>query len=133
MARRKKNRGASHAPQAMRDHTVIATPRILFSRGVHLPDLRLVEDRRTYPHEIRQDLFRDISGAPAQISRRPARETRRQVPGVLPRLYHRFETPRRVPVCIRREARRRVLHALRKTGRGSRPGKWTAQSFVRCK
>lgn len=133
MAKKKTKRGVTYTPQAMRGHTVTATLRNPLVRSVHLPDLRLVEDRRQYPYEVRQDLFRDLSGAPAQISRRPARETRPQVPGVLPRLYHRFETPRRVPVCIRRENRRRVLHALRKTGRGSHPGRWTAKSFIRCK
>lgn len=135
---RKKKRGATYAPQAMRGHTVTATARDIL-RAVRLPtktlELTYVEDRRVYPHELRDTLFRDVSGAPAQVSRRPADSSRRSVQGVLPALYHRFETPRAVPVCLRRSNRRRVLFALRKTGRGSsnRRARWTAKSFIRCK
>lgn len=137
MARRKRSkRGATYAPQATRGHTVTATT---WPDVVRLPSkpldvsLQYVEDRRLYPEPLRQNLYRDLSGAPAQISRRPSRKDDRAVSRVFPALYHRFETPRRVPVCIRRADRRRVLHALRKTGRGSRPGRWTAKSYIRCR
>lgn len=137
MARRK-NRGATYAPQAMRGHTVTATARPTLIRSVRLPsntlELTHVEDRRTYPHQLRDTLYRDISGAPAQVSRRPADSARHQVHRVLPPLYHRFETPQRVPVCVRRQDRRRVLFALRKTGKASgRRARWTAKSYIRCK
>lgn len=97
------------------------------------PDLRVVEDRRTYPHEIRDTQFRDVRGAPAQISRRPASSRFHQVRGLLPPMHSRFVHPERVPVCVRREVRRRVLHALHRSGRGYRRPRWTAKSFIRCK
>lgn len=47
-----------------------------------------------------------------------------------------FADPSRTLICVRRSVRREVLHALRKTGRGSggsRTDRWTEYSSVRCR
>lgn len=45
-----------------------------------------------------------------------------------------FERPRKVVMCVRRQMRREVLHAYRKTGRGGqRRPRWNWYSRVRCK
>lgn len=134
---RKKNRGRTYRPQAMRDLPKVATS---VWQDVRLPKSNtispLVEDRRILPHAIRDEIYRDVSGTPAQISVGPSRPSRPPVQGLPQRMYHRFETPRRVPVCIRRETRRRVLFALRRSGKASarsRRAHWTAKSYIRCK
>lgn len=44
-----------------------------------------------------------------------------------------FPAPRTVAVCIRRKVRDEVLHALKKTGRGSgRPRRYNRNSTIRC-
>ena len=51
-------------------------------------------------------------------------------------LQLRFFEPRQTVVCRRRQARRRVLFALQKTGRrgvGNRIANWSAASYIRCK
>lgn len=56
--------------------------------------------------------------------------------GTLPSLhYYVFDNRRYVPLCARRSARRAVLFALRRTGKGSKRGKkhiWKAESKIRC-
>lgn len=46
-----------------------------------------------------------------------------------------FERPKRVLVCVRRQQRREVLHALGKAGRGgfSLKPRWSEYSYIRCK
>lgn len=137
MAKRKtKNRDRTYRSQAMRDLHKVATS----IREVRLPKSTtispLIEDRRTLPHAIRDEVYRDLSGTPAQISYGTPDPPRPPVQGLPERMYHRFETPRRVPVCIRRETRRRVLFALRRSGKASgrsRRAQWTAKSYIRCK
>lgn len=137
MARSKsKKRGATYAPQEMRGHTVTATTLHGVVRSPSITIDPLIEDRRILPHAIRDEIYRNVSGTPAQISVGPSRPTRPQVYRMPPPMYYRFETPRRVPVCIRRETRRRVLFALRRSGKASartRRAHWTSKSYIRCK
>lgn len=99
------------------------------------PDLRTVEDLRRVPDEIdKRQTFRTRSGAPARQERRP--EGRVSKSGLYTPMHDYFQDPRRVLVCIRRNTRKRVLHALRRIGKGrkvSRFRDWTDKSFVRCK
>lgn len=134
MAKRKnKNRGATYAPQARRGliETATRTPLRVSSPSV----LQLVEDRRTIPHDIRPFRYVDTAGVQAQVVKRPVDAPARSVRAVPPPLFHKFVHPERVPVCIRRQTRRRVLFALRHAGRGKSlpPRRWTAKSFIRCK
>lgn len=53
----------------------------------------------------------------------------------LPPVHTYFSKPTEVNVCVRRQQRRRVLFALRKTRKGSGRGKrhnWTEKSRIRC-
>lgn len=44
-----------------------------------------------------------------------------------------FSLPKETTVCVRRGVRREVLHALKKTGKGSRsPRRYTSQSNIKC-
>lgn len=137
---RKKRKVDTYSTQAMRGHTVTATRPEFLTGLVRLPtktletNLQLVEDRRKLPHDIQPHRFVDISGNEARVQRRPEQSRSRPMSKMLPPLYHKFERPERVPVCIRRQARRRVLFALRRTGRRARrSARWTAKSFIRCK
>lgn len=99
------------------------------------PDLRTVEDLRRVPDEIdKRQTFRTRSGAHARQERRP--EGRVSKPGLHTPVHDYFQDPRRVLVCIRRDTRKRVLHALRRIGKGRKVSPvrdWTDKSFVRCK
>lgn len=88
-----------------------------------LEDLRTVQDRRRFdadPHKP----ARKTSGSKATF--RALHNAPMQVIG--------FEHPKRVLICLRRKARREVLHALKKTGRGHGGGRKrrNAYSNVRC-
>lgn len=140
---RRPERGVSRIHDPTREHPLFAT------RSVRLDDykrtrlnlpynpllgLREVEDRRTIPHEIRQNVFRHTDGTPARITQRPS--YKRKVPWLHADMHDTFRQPGRVSVCVRRKARKRVLFALQKTGRGSgakRTARWSAASFIRCK
>lgn len=46
--------------------------------------------------------------------------------------YLQFNSPRQVLTCVRRQKRREVLFALRRTGGGHRKPKWREESYIRC-
>lgn len=105
-----------------------------------LSDLRQLEDRRTYHPEgtarpargFRINRHRLIISAPEPT---PGRGVDLHHPEAVP-IGVGFEKPRQVAVCIRRHQRREVLHALGKTGRGSRFNRKPRKSFyseVSCK
>jgi len=96
------------------------------------------EDRRAW-HPLGDDADAlSRSGVPARTSHRF--QTLRpavNLIGAAPRLAKSipgFVDPRRVMACLRRAARREVLHALRRTGKGSGGGKkhFNNLSKVRC-
>lgn len=76
-------------------------------------DYRLIEDRRTH-HPL--DFFRPPLAtdgghiAPVRVTKKPFKT---QLPFGL-----QFAAPEKTLVCVRRNQRKEVLHALRKTGRG---------------
>lgn len=81
-------------------------------------DLREVEDRRTYHPEFEFRPARTVWGHPVRPNRvkevRPARPAFRS-PGLGARV--RFAVPARTVICVRRNQRKEVLHALKKTGK----------------
>lgn len=96
-------------------------------------DLRIVEDRRTIPRAFQPGRYLRIDGTSAGPRYLPVQN---RVPWLRESMRLRFPVPEKTLVCVRRKARRRVLFALRKTGKGGgrqRPPRWTAQSFIRCK
>ena len=141
---RRLDRGASRIHDPTRDVFDIATRSVRLGEPdkrtrLNLPynpllGFREVEDRRTIPHEIRQEVYRHTDGTPARIVKRPS--GKRTVPWLHSDMHDSFRQPGRVSVCVRRKARKRVLFALQKTGRGTgakRTARWTAKSFIRCK
>lgn len=95
------------------------------------PDLRPVEDLR---HDNPDQTFRTRSGRPARTINRPQGEVQKS--RLYTPVYTYFQNPERVLVCIRREARKRVLFALQRAGKGKRVSRerhYTDKSYVRCK
>lgn len=93
-----------------------ANPRLL-SDLVSSPvgPLTEVEDRRTY-HPL--DTFRpvmEIGGTPSG-PRQVKRSFKRSLPFGL-----QFGKPEKTAICVRRNTRKEVLHAMRKTGKGGGP------------
>lgn len=104
-------------------------------------DLRAISDRRTWHPE---GVYRPASS----FNRYQHTLTVRPVPRqqVVSRSSHytpyvarsralvRFENPDRVLVCVRRQRRREVLHALRKNGRrGQKPPRRSWYSSISCR
>lgn len=90
----------------------------------------LVEDRRTFHPEraFRPALL--FSGRPSRTTFKPSSV---RYPGDVPARVM-FRAPPKVLVCVRRQARKEVLHALRKTGRvGQRAPRRNLFSSVSCK
>lgn len=109
-------------------------------RRSFLRDLRAIEDlRHVEPKpnsaKIQAQRYKFDDGTPAGYGYVPVR-TR-----VLPmraQMRVSFHQPEKTVVCHRRQARRRVLHALQKIGRGRgarkpKRAKWTTKSYIRCK
>lgn len=85
-------------------------------------DLTPVEDFRSWHPDGPYRAARQLSGHPVK----PLVVKKTTGPGRVPiRLPHRvqFDAPARVVVCVRRQTRKEVLHALKKVGRGKGGGK----------
>ena len=99
------------------------------------PDLREVEDLRRIPHEHKQGRYLHFDGTPARTGYKPVQN---KMFGLYQGMHLGFLQPQRTLVCIRRKARRRVLFALQKVGRGRgaqrpRRARWTSKSYIRCR
>lgn len=98
-----------------------------------------VEDLRSLPHDVRPNRYLTVSGRPAGIvyaARQPALQPVDSLRDVFPSMYPRFQDPRKVLVCVRRQLRRAVLFALRAMGKGrggSKRAVWTEKSYISCK
>ncbi|QXP44185.1 MAG: hypothetical protein [Arizlama microvirus] len=97
-----------------------------------LSPLREIEDRRDYHPEGPARPARSLSSARHRLVMTP----QPQLPSRLPDTFTptipvgvSFEAPRRVAICVRRKQRREVLHALGKTGRGSRHHRKPRKSY----
>lgn len=111
-----------------------------------IPELLVeVEDRRRWTPD-RYEPARTVLGAPARFQATPLPPAPRKslsgagrpFPGDVFSVSHRigFRDARRVSVCVRRQARREVLHALGVAGRGAgsfKPRKRSEFSDVSCR
>lgn len=96
-----------------------------------------IEDRRTWRPDALAAIRIRASVAPARVQvARPGRSPRpgRAFSFFNPPVGLQFRAPRGVLICVRRKIRKQVLHALRKTGKGSgrRPRRRNAWSGVKC-
>lgn len=104
--------------------------------------LRALEDRRTWHPEGPNRPARSFNRSNHQIvvGPDPASRSGRSEPyrpskpwRTLPSIVA-FGEPENVAVCVRREQRREVLHAKKKTGRrGQKKPRWTKLSRVSCR
>ena len=116
------------------------SPRRRLSNFPTLSEIREVEDLRSVPHDVKVTQgYRVLSGRPAGVVYLP-RQRSMQPSGLLrdlfPSMHARFQDTWRTIVCIRRRARRHVLFALRKMGKGGGRHKrpvWTDKSYISCK
>lgn len=129
MSRRSRRRRQVNT-RAERDASVSLTDRL--HRPLFTPtilDLRDVEDRRTFHPLGDFRPARATSGHPVKPHVvKPAKSSRA--------LSYRinFAVPKRTVICVRRQTRKEVLHALRKVGRGRGGGhkRFNWQSEVSC-
>lgn len=112
MARRRRHRSEDTTE---RDNSTIANNKLLqYTLYSLLPE---IEDRRLYRPE-RAPRAHGLSKLASRIELAPAKPVRSKghyTPDVF-----RFTSPKKVAICVRRQRRREVLFALRKTGKGSR-------------
>ena len=109
-------------------------------RRSFLSDLRAIEDlRHVEPRpnstKVQSQRYKRDDGTLAGFG--PVHVRSRMLP-VRTQVRLSFHQPERTLVCVRRQARRRVLHALQKIGRGRgaqkpKRARWTAKSYIRCK
>ena len=114
----------------------LGVPGLNHDSNPHRFDLREVEDlRHAQKGNFHKGRYLHLSGTPArygyqQVSLYSRLRRMREV------LQLRFFEPGTTLVCRRRQARKRVLFALQKTGRqglGNRRAHWSAASYIRCK
>lgn len=108
-------------------HTV-STRRVRVAPIVQNPVVALteIEDRRSYrgpPRSIQGANYALVAHTPAKQRNRPRSKVPYQVA---------FSNPRQLMVCLRRNIRKRVIHALGKAGRGNRKPRRNAYSNIRC-
>lgn len=113
---------------------------VFTSRRSFFHDLRAIEDlRHAEPRpnssKIQSQRYHRDDGTLAGFG--PVHVRSRMLP-VRAQVRLSFHRPERTVVCIRRQTRRRVLHALQKIGRGRgakkpKRARWTAKSYIRCK
>lgn len=103
--------------------------------------LRALEDRRTWHPEGPQRPARSLRGSQHRFVVASDPSPKRRVSSSRVEFFSPsvpvgvgFEKPREVALCVRRQQRREVLHARRKTGkRGQKKPVWSYYSRVRCK
>lgn len=136
----------SHAPQ-MRDVLDIARTSRVRRFGVDFSNRTLVrtlsnlavEDLRRRDHENISNThptYKLQDGTPAQIERREVHSDKMRLEGMSASVRDAFHDAHRVMVCRRRKARRRVIFALQRAGKGgkrNRRARWTDKSRIVCK
>lgn len=96
--------------------------------------LSLIEDRRSSHPDGPYRSPRSVDRARQRFVAVTPRAPYRRLPTYSVPSRIGFREPSRVAICIRRHARREVMFALRRTGRGAgrSPHRYTPYSLVRC-
>lgn len=112
-----------------RDTLVSLTPAL---RSFPRISLKAIDDRRTFDFEPAGRPARLFTGSTATITATPvAKKTGRARSRVPYQIA--FTAPQETLVCVRRQRRKEVLHAHKKTGkRGQRKPRRSAYSNTRC-
>lgn len=132
----KRSKSRSRQGTVQRDTTPIATHRVLRPLIInqiikqqldaqHVTHQKPIhQDRRRY-QPARVIAIKTLAGTPARFNNRSLRSLYANPWEII--------QPRAVKLCQRRKARREVLHALRRTGKGSRSQrKYSYESNVKC-
>lgn len=103
---------------------------LLLPDAIQRPIFDPVEDLRLFEPDPMPSP-RSRSGGRARYSSRVSSSRSAELPRGLGLT---FESPKTAMVCVRRQERRQVLHAFKKTGRGGgRKPRWNFNSNIRCK
>lgn len=123
MARRRRSNTARRVVSTPYSNRRLSGPIRRHAALPRLSSLRAIEDRREFHPEREQRPARGF----VYPRHRLVVSVPRQEPSRLPDTFTptvpvgvAFRAPRQVAICVRRKQRREVLHALGKTGRGSR-------------
>lgn len=103
-------------------------------RSLITEDLR--REKRFLSENLPTQTYRRDTGSPAPVVGREVHTDKMRKQGLPSRLRYEFEDPKRTLVCIRRKARRAVIFALRRAGKGgrkNREARWTDKSYVTCR
>lgn len=110
----------------------IVRRRIVSLRRLETEDLR----RHADEYRAQKGTYRSEDGRTAPVAYSDQRDGFLQRSGLPVQVRDEFTRPVTTLVCIRRRARRSVLFALRKIGKGSgkkRPARWSERSYIVCR
>lgn len=102
-------------------------------RNLATEDLR--RERLFQVENLPTQTYRCTDGSQAHIIGREVNSPAMRKQALPPRLRYEFQNPERTLVCTRRKARRRVIFALSKAGKGgarNRRARWTDKSYISC-
>lgn len=111
-------------------------------RQLSLFPLTEIEDRRRHDPDGYYRPAKDLMGriAPLSVSadrRKPSKyqySLKKSYPSLFEPTFQTFKYPRKVLICMRRKARKEVLHAFKKTGRrGQRKPRRNWYSSISCR
>lgn len=138
-SRRRRPRIVPRMPPRSRVRRYRRASRRWAAATVQVPALRLQPltlmptlDRRTW-HPLGRSRPLTIAVDPPGGDRDAARRVARRAPWSFTRSHDVFADPMKVSVCVRRETRKRVMHALGKAGGRVRPPKRNEFSEISCR
>lgn len=102
-------------------------------RNLATEDLR--RERLFQAENLPAQIYRCTNGSQANVIGREVNSPQMRKQGMPPRLRYEFQDSDRTLVCTRRKARRRVIFALSKAGKGgarNRKARWTDKSYIIC-
>ncbi len=102
-------------------------------RNLATEDLR--RERLFQVDNLPAQIYRCKDGSQANVIGREVNSPAMRKQKLSPRLRYEFQDPGRTLVCTRRKARRRVIFALSKAGKGgarNRRARWTDKSYITC-
>lgn len=141
MARSHKNKNNHNSYNSNYSHynpSAMSLPsltRLVLPRLDLLRDVTSYEDRRTHYPDLIRPAFA-LPRAAARLVVKPVNKNvqRSKVKATYPGYGVKFAVPERVAMCVRRKRRAEVLHALKRTGKGSGGGRKrrTPYSSISC-
>ena len=133
------SRKSSRSRRNRRDNVSIANRRLPYfsSSPRSMSQLSLIEDRRVYNPlgslSPARSISRNTHALVVPNDRVSPSRSRSNRSFLSPPSFVGFQAPKKVLVCVRRQRRKEVLHALKKTGRvGQRRPRFSDYSSIKC-